>query len=78
MNAELGLEIPRPDIAHVLFTPNVPQTGAAVRDGGDWNYSLAMWRQLLTTTNAARGFSLQLPEALEQPTRGGPRKVTRD
>ncbi len=32
--------------------------------------------QLLTTTNAARGFALQMPEALEQPTRGrGPRKV---
>ena len=27
MNVELGLEIPRPDFSHVLFTPNVPQTG---------------------------------------------------
>jgi hypothetical protein len=77
MNEQLHLEIPRPDFNHVLFTPNVPDTGApAIRGGGEWNYSIGMWRQLLTTTNAARGLSLQMPEALERATRGaGPRKL---
>jgi lysophospholipase L1-like esterase len=76
MNERLGLGIPRPDFNHVLFTPNVPQTGAAVRGGGAWNYSIGMWRQLLTGTNAARGFSLMLPDAVERATRGdGARRV---
>ncbi len=79
MNEHLGLEIPRPDFSHVLFTPNVPQTGAAVRGGGEYHYSLGMWRQLLTSTNAARGYALMLPDDVAAPARhAGPRKVTRD
>lgn len=78
MNAELGLEIPRPNFSHVLFTPNVPQTGSGVRDGGRYHYTLEMWKQLLTSTNAARGYALQMPEADRVTARGGPRVVTRD
>ncbi len=78
MNAELGLEIPRPNLSTVLFTPNVPQTGSGVRDGGRYHYDLAMWEKLLTTTNAARGYALQMPETDRVPARRGPRVVTRD
>ena len=79
MNAELGLEIPPPDFNHVLFTPNVPQTGAGVRGGGEWGYSIGMWRDLLERTGAASGFTIQMPEALgTAPARGGPRRIVRD
>jgi lysophospholipase L1-like esterase len=79
MNAELGLEIPPPDFNHVLFTPNVPQTGAGVRGGGEWGYSLDMWRDLLERTGAARGYSLQMPGSEGTgPVRGGLRRVVRD
>ena len=79
MNAELGLAIPQPSFNHVLFTPNVPQTGAAVRGGGEWGYSLGMWRALLERTGAASGLTLQLPEASgDAPARRGPRRVVRD
>jgi hypothetical protein len=38
-----------------------------------------MWRDLLTFTNAAAGFSLQMPDGAHQPARGsGRRVVTRD
>ncbi len=78
MNAELGLDIPRPDFHHVLFTPNVPATGAGVRGGGEYGYSLGMWRGLLERTGALRGFTLQMPDGTERPTRGGRRPVTRN
>ena len=79
MNAELGLEIPRPNFNHVLFTPNVPQTGSSVRGGGQYHYNLEMWRQLLKSTNAARGYALQMPDAPAAPARrGSPRVVNRD
>ena len=79
MNAELGLEIPRPNFNHVLFTPNVPQTGSSVRGGGQYHYTLEMWRQLLKSTNAARGYALQMPDASAAPARrGSPRVVNRD
>ena len=79
MNVELGLEIPAPDFSHVLFTPNVPQTGEGVRNGGEWHYSLGMWRDALERTGAGRGFSIQMPEAsAPRPGRGGPRRVVRD
>ncbi len=79
MNVELGLEIPPADLNHVLFTPNVPQTGGSVRGGGEWGYNLAMWRDLLERTGAVRGYSLQMPEAsAPRPTRGGTRPVARD
>lgn len=78
MNEQLGLEIPRPNFSTVLFTPNVPQTGSGVRDGGRYHYSLEMWEKLLTTTNAARGYALQMPETDRVPARRGPRVVTRD
>ncbi len=78
MNFELGLEIPPVDFSHVLFTPNVPQTGAGVRGGGEWGYSLAMWRDLLERTGAARGYSLQMPESGLGRIRGGLRRVIRD
>ncbi len=79
MNAGLGLAIPRPDFSHVLFTPNVPQTGASVRGGGQYHYTLEMWRQLLTSTNAARGYALMMPDDTFVPARrAGPRTVTRN
>jgi lysophospholipase L1-like esterase len=79
MNAELGLEIPRPSYNHVLFTPNVPQTGAGVRGGGEWGYTIGMWRELLERTNAARGLALQMPEVeASRPTRGGLHRLVRD
>jgi lysophospholipase L1-like esterase len=78
MNAELGLAIPRPDFRHVLFTPNVPATGAGVRGGGEYSYSLGMWRGLLERTGALRGFTLQMPDSAVRPTRGGRRPATRD
>ena len=78
MNLELGLEIPRPNYNHVLFTPNVPQTGAGVRGGGAWGYNLAMWRDLLERTGALRGLTLKMPEAARKPSRGGAREVSRD
>jgi lysophospholipase L1-like esterase len=79
MNLELGLEIPRPSYNHVLFTPNVPQTGTAVRGGGEWGYNFAMWRDLLERTGAVRGFTLQMPEIeASRPTRGGLRRLVRD
>jgi lysophospholipase L1-like esterase len=79
MNAELGLEIPQPNFNHVLFTPNVPATGAGVRGGGQWSYSLGMWRDLLTSTDALAGFSLQMPDPSTGPVRGGgPRTISRD
>ena len=79
MNVELGLEIPTPDFSHVLFTPNVPPSGAGVRGGGEWHYTLGMWRELLERTGAARGFSIEMPSAsAPRPGRGGPRRVVRD
>jgi lysophospholipase L1-like esterase len=79
MNAELHLEIPRPDFNHVLFTPNVPATGAGVRGGGEWSYSIGMWRDLLERIGAARGLTIQMPDALGTAApRGGPRRVARD
>lgn len=79
MNAELGLEIPPADLSHVLFTPNVPQTGAGVRGGGEWGYSLGMWRDLLERTGAVRGYTLEMPEVSgRQPIRRGLRQVERD
>ncbi len=63
----------------MLFTPNVPQTGAGVRGGGEWGYSLEMWRDLLERTGAVRGYSLQMPEvSSRQPIRRGLRRVVRD
>ncbi len=35
---------------------------SAVRDGGEWHYSIGMWRQLLEGTNAAKSLALILPE----------------
>jgi len=79
MNFELGLEIPTPDFSHVLFTPNVPPSGAGVRGGGEWHYSLGMWRDLLERTGAVRGFSIEMPVAsAPRPGRGGPRRIARD
>ncbi len=79
MNAELGLEIPPADLSHVLFTPNVPQTGAGVRGGGEGGYSLEMWRDLLERTGAVRGFSLEMPDASGPGRiRRGLRRVVRD
>jgi lysophospholipase L1-like esterase len=78
MNAELGLAIPQPSYNHVLFTPNVPQTGAGVRGGGEWSYNFAMWRDLLDRTGALRGFTLQMPETGLGRSRGGLHRVTRD
>jgi hypothetical protein len=75
MNEELGLSIPRPDFNHVLFTPNVPATGSAVTDGGEYGYSLAMWRDLLATMSPQGGASVRFPEdrsvprLRERPTR---------
>ena len=78
MNAQLGLEIPPPDFNHVLFTPNVPATGAAVRGGGEWGFSVGMWRDLIERTAGSR-FELLMPEALgTATTRGGARRIVRD
>ena len=79
MNAELGLAIPPPDFNHVLFTPNVPQTGAGVRGGGEYGFSIAMWRDLLERTGAARGLELRMPEAVRTAApRGDARRIARD
>ena len=75
MNEQLGLDVPRPSFSDVLFTPNVPQTGGAVRGGGENAYTFGMWRQLLVTTRAARGFTVSLPELPEAPSRGGRTRV---
>ena len=80
MNVELGLEIPTPDFSHVLFTPNVPETGAGVRGGGEWHYSLGMWRDAAGAHRRRRAASRsEMPEAsAPRPGRGGPRRVVRD
>jgi hypothetical protein len=79
LNEARGLSIPRPSFNHVLFTPNVPQTGASVRGGDPENYSFGMWSDLLRATSAAKGLTVKLPELPERPVRGaGPRVVTRD
>ena len=83
MNFNLGLEIPQPSFNHVLFTPNCPPPGCSsdlsVRGGGEWSYSLGMWQQLLTSTNALSGFALQMPDPSSGPVRrGGPRAISRD
>lgn len=88
MNAGRTDPIPQPDFSHVLFTPNcfpgsfgcpaVPQNSVSVHDGGPWHYTLEMWRQLLTSTDAARGYALMMPDNAPPARRGGPRVVTRD
>lgn len=78
MNLELGTEIPRPDFNHVLFTPNTPSGGAGVRGGGDWSYSISMWRELLASTNTLSGWTLKMPDGIFPPTRGGTRRLDRE
>ncbi len=72
--------VPQPDFNHVLFTPNVPQTGAGVRGGGgEWGYTVGMWRDLLERTGIAGKLALQMPEIdAARPARGGPRRLARD
>ena len=71
--------VEQPDFNHVLFTSNVPQAGAPVRGGGEWSYSLGMWRDLLERIGIADKFALQMPAIdATHPTRGGPRRVARD
>jgi len=64
MNVGRAVPIPRPNFSHVLFTPNVPQTGgASVVDGGPWNYTLQMWENLMASTLSSRALRVLSPQA---------------
>ena len=78
LNAARGLEIPRPDLYGVLFTPNVPApSGANVTGGGPWSYTQEMWQNLLSGTLSPRLLRmvpsrtpvLKAPQELGRPTR---------
>jgi lysophospholipase L1-like esterase len=79
LNASLGLEIPRPDYYHVLFTPNVPSIPApAVRGGGAWHYAMSTWKGLLASAAPARGMTVRFPDTVAAEGGGrGTRTVTR-
>ncbi len=56
MNVGRAVPIPQPNFSHVLFTPNVPETGgASVVDGGPWNYTFQMWENLMASTLSSPG-----------------------
>ncbi len=73
MNAELGTDIPRPDFSTVLFTPNVPNVGAGLTDGGPYDYSISTWQTLLATVPPARGVAVRFPSSAAQAPREGGR-----
>jgi hypothetical protein len=81
MNAQGTTTYRRPNFSDVLFTPNVPVTGASVQNGGPWSYSFEMWRDVLATVspNAASIVLPALPAAPVVPARPGrpTRMVTR-
>jgi hypothetical protein len=60
MNAQGTVTYARPNFSDVLFTPNVPATGSAVQNGGAWNYSFDMWRDVLASVST-RAASIALP-----------------
>ncbi len=77
MNAQIPAAYPSPNFSDVLFTPNVPQTGASVVAGGPWGYSFDMWRGVLASVSSqAAAVALpSLPAARVVPT--GPGRPTR-
>jgi hypothetical protein len=51
LNEANGTDIPRPNFASILFTPNLPSPGLApAGDGGIWGYGLETWRSVLSST----------------------------
>ncbi len=82
LNAGGGVDIPRPDLSGVLFTPNVPATSAAsVTGAGPWGYTQEMWRNLLATSLSPRALAMMrlgapLP-ALPRGSGRAPRAVSR-
>ncbi|HYX19409.1 MAG TPA: hypothetical protein VFA98_01005, partial [Thermoanaerobaculia bacterium] len=79
MNAQ-GTEVfAWPNFSDVLFTPNVPATGAgSVTVGGPWGYTYDMWREVLTSVSE-KAASMSLPEVRQAapvvPRRPAPRTL---
>jgi lysophospholipase L1-like esterase len=68
INAQAGTDIPRPDVAGILFEPNVPVTGGSDVNAGPWGFDFSMWRGALSTTGVpSRGFSLRMPGPASDP-----------
>jgi len=75
INEQVGTDIPRPDLAGILFQPNVPAPAGAVSDGGLWGYSPRTWADAMAmfgiSAQAAtvRVPQLAAPRPAERPTR---------
>ena len=80
INSQTSSAYRRPDFSSVLFTPNVPPTGASVTaGGGPWNYTFDMWRGVLGSTVSPRVMSVTLPfvpapRLAPQPPAGRPNR----
>jgi lysophospholipase L1-like esterase len=75
INEQAGTDIPRPDVAGILFQPNVPAPAGAVADGGMWGYSSRTWTDAMALfgisaqATTARVPRLAAPRPVEHPTR---------
>ncbi len=77
MNAQGTVTYPRPNFSDVLFTPNVPATGASVQNGGPWSYSFGTWRDVLASVSPSAA-SITLPSISAAPVLpAGPGRTTR-
>jgi hypothetical protein len=61
INAQAGTDIPRPDLAGILFEPNVPVTGGADVNAGPWGYD--RHRSGAGPGGSPRGFLIGAPSA---------------
>jgi len=67
INAQAGTDIPRPDLAGILFEPNVPVTGGADVNAGPWGYDFSMWRGALSDSGAAGRLTIRMPGPASDP-----------
>ncbi len=77
LNEANGTDIPRPNFASILFTPNVPSPGLVpAGDGGIWGYGLETWRSVLSSTlPESVSFVLRSPLPTSRPHRSTRRVV---
>jgi hypothetical protein len=67
LNEQGTVTYARPNFSDILFTPNVPDTGASVTTGGGpWGYTFDMWRNLLSNVST-QAASIALPAVPEGP-----------
>jgi lysophospholipase L1-like esterase len=76
INAQVGTDIPRPDLTAVLFTPNTPSVSGGVQGASGYGFSL--WHDAMAQSGVTSRFEIRMPSpAGATPVRGTPRTLTR-